>query len=535
MSSEKSTSSRSNVIGMSPTREVWSIAWPTVLTMTSYTVMQFIDALMVGQVSPLAVAAQGGGGIWSFVPIAIGMGLLTVVNTFVSQHLGAGRPEEGAQYGWAAIWLSLVFWVLILLPFALILPFVFPLMHDRAAIENFDALVQMETGYAQILLAGSAMLLMGRGLHHYFFGLHRPKVVTVAAIAGNTTNIIVNYALIFGSAGVAITVGESTLTLPGVPGMPALGVYGAAIGTVVGTFVEALIPGLVFFFPLNKEFKTRSAWRPRWKPMRNLIKVGWPAALQYGNELVCWAAFMTILVGHFGENHITAGWATLRFMHLSFMPAVGFSVAATSLVGKYIGAKQPDLAVHRTRVALKLAVSYMSVCAIIMFVFRRPLIGVFVGGDVTPEQAADIINIGSSLMICAAFFQTVDALGIIYTGALRGAGDTVFPSVVTALYSWLFIIGGGYALIVLRPEWGSVGPWIGAAVFIIAFGLTMAWRFETGRWRKIKLLDDDDDAGRIQRDAARHAPISSGPPAECGEGSVRDIAEEVGDVVATRK
>ncbi|MEM7227497.1 MAG: MATE family efflux transporter [Planctomycetota bacterium] len=494
----------------SPLGEVWSIAWPTVLTMTSYTVMQFVDALMVGQVSPLAVAAQGNGGIWAFTPIAIAMGFLTVVNTFVSQNLGAGRPEVGAKYAWNAVWGSIVVWLVVFLPIAAVLPWFMPLTHDRATIVDFDALVQMETGYAQILLVGGVFTLLARGLHHYFFGLHRPKVVTVAAILGNLVNIGVNYVLIFGAFG-----------------LPALGVYGAAIGTVVGTIVEALIPGLVFFFPLHREFNTRHYWRPSWQPVRDLLRIGWPAAVQYGNEIVCWAIFMTVLVGRFGEAHMTAGWATLRFMHLSFMPAVGFSVAATSLVGKYIGAGEPDTAVSRTRLALRMAVAYMTVCAVIMFVFRAPLIGLFVGGkDVTPEEAAVIIEIGAKLMICAAIFQTVDAFGIIYTGALRGAGDTVFPGVVTMIYSWLFIVAGGWMLVAWRPDWESVGPWIGAAVYIIMFGVTMALRFESGRWRSIKLIDD------AAHDAARIAPISPGPPAETSGSSVRDIAEEVAESIA---
>lgn len=81
----------------SPLGEVWAIAWPTVLTMTSYTVMQFIDKLMVAQVGALEVAAQGNGGIWTFTPMAFGLGVLTVINTYVSQNLGAGQPEKGPR------------------------------------------------------------------------------------------------------------------------------------------------------------------------------------------------------------------------------------------------------------------------------------------------------------------------------------------------------------------------------------------------------------------------------------------------------
>ncbi|MCP3902459.1 MAG: MATE family efflux transporter [Planctomycetes bacterium] len=495
--------------------EVWSIAWPTVLTMTSYTVMQFVDSLMVGQVGALEVAAQGNGGIWVFTPIAVAMGFLTVVNTYVAQNLGAGKPENGPKYAWAALWISLAAWIVILLPMALGLRSLFEIIHADAGPES-ARLIALESDYGRILMLGAIFTLGGRGMHHFFFGLHRPKVVTLSAIVGNGVNILANYVLIFGENGLPL------LNLPGVPGVPALGLRGAAIGTVLGSFVELAIPFAVFLGPrLNAELKTRGAWRPRLGPMRDLYRIGWPGALQFGNEIVCWALFMTVLVGTFGPDHMTAAWIVLKYMHLSFMPAVGFSVAVTSLVGKYIGAGNPDVGVARARLGLLMSVGYMTVCAAVFYVLREPLVAVFVGERVDAEQARNIIDIGAKLMICAALFQTVDAFGIVYNGALRGAGDTVWPGIVTVIFSWVFIIGGGYLAVGLRPEWESVGPWIAAAVYIIVFGVTMAWRFESGRWRSIKLLAPEE------REAARVAPLGPGLPPGEAEAAVRDIAEEL--------
>src|SRR5204862_7051407 len=88
---------------VSPLREVWTIAWPTVLTMTSYTIMQFTDKLMVGQIQhggPVSLAAQSNGGIWSFCLLSFALGIVTVVNTYVSQNFGAGRPRNGPKYAW---------------------------------------------------------------------------------------------------------------------------------------------------------------------------------------------------------------------------------------------------------------------------------------------------------------------------------------------------------------------------------------------------------------------------------------------------
>jgi MATE family multidrug resistance protein len=196
-------------------------------------------------------------------------------------------------------------------------------------------------------------------------------------------------------------------------------------------------------------------------------------------------------------------------------------VAATSLVGRYIGAGHPDTAAARARLTLSMAVAYMTVCGLAFVIFRRPLVAAFVGGpELTPAIEAEIIAIGARLMICAAVFQTVDALGIVYTGALRGAGDTIWPGVMTMIYSWLFIVAGGATLVALAPGLESVGPWIGASVYIIVYGITMALRFEGGSWRSIQLLDADG------RRAAAVAPIGPGAPAT-PEGSVRDIAEEI--------
>ncbi len=513
MSGEISPSSHEIPVSKRPVAEVWSLAWPTVLTMASYTVMQFVDGIMVAYVGPLEVAAQGNGGIWSFNLIAFALGVLTVVNTYVAQNLGAGRPHEGPKDAWAAMWLSFSFWLVLLVPWAFILPWLFEQMGHS------EELRRMETGYAQILLFGAIIMLSGRAMHHYFFGMHRPKVITFAAICGNLVNGLFNYLLIYGKFG-----------------FPEWGIYGAAVGTVIGTVVELAIPAAIFLGPkMNAQFRTRSAWRPRIKPMVDLRRIGWPASVQWGNEIVCWSIFMTILVGRFGEEHMTAGWATLRYMHLSFMPAVGFSVAVSSLAGRYIGAGKPDIAARRVHLGLRMAMTWMTICALFFFVFRVPLIDFFVAGQhVSPEQAQRIIEIGAKLMICAAIFQTFDGLGIVYMGGLRGAGDTVWPGVATIVLSWVLIVGGGWFITEWWPQIESVGPWIGAAVYIIVLGIAMWYRFESGAWRKIRLIEprgEELSRETLEREAAKVAPAMPGLPAPDAESSVDDIAESEGEAI----
>ncbi|MEE2912419.1 MAG: MATE family efflux transporter [Planctomycetota bacterium] len=489
--------------------EVWSLAWPTILTMTSFTVMQFVDKLMVSKVGPLEVAAQGNAGTWAFAMIATVMGVVTVVNTFVSQNLGAGKPENGPRYPWAAAWLALGAWAIIIVPWAIVISHIFHFIHPGE-----ELLVSLESTYAVYMLFGSVSLLVGRGFSQYFFGMHMPKIITVSTIIANIVNVIANYILIFGESGIPGF-------LPGIPGTPALGLKGAAIATVIGMFMEMVIPLAIFLSPaFHNKYKTRSPWRPCVSTMRALFRIGWPGSIQWGNELICWALFMTVFVGQFGTNDMAAGWIALGYLHLSFMPAIGINVAINSIVGKYIGAGDPETAVSRTRVGVSIAMIYMTVCATIFIVFRHDLMALFVSAEMPEAQQREIIELGAKMLILVALFQTIDALGIVYTGALRGAGDTVWPGIVTAVYSWVFIVGGGWIAVTYFEEIGSLGPWIAAAAYVILIGLTMAVRFERGGWRTIDLLGDQE-----RLEAGRASPLTIGPPASGAEAAAADLVD----------
>jgi len=492
--------------------EVWALAWPTVLTMTSFTLMQFVDKLMVSQVGPTELAAQGNGGVWSFAIIATVMGIVTVVNTFVSQHLGAKSPKEGPRYPWAAAWMALASWTVIVMPGVFVVPYIFEAIHPTPE----DAtLVSLETMYATYTLLGSLSLLVGRGFAQYFFGMHMPKVITVTTIIANIVNVVANYILIFGEKGIPGFI-------PGIPNTPALGLQGAAIATIIGMFMEMIIPFLIFIGPkFNKKYNTRAPWRPCFKTMRAILKIGWPGAIQWGNEIICWSLFMTVFVGHYGTNEMAAGWIALGFLQLSFMPAVGINVAINSIVGKYIGAGQPDIAVSRARVGVFVAMVYMTICAVLFVVFRTELMAWFVNGsNYTPEQQEQIVVVGAKMLILVAVFQTVDAFGIVYTGALRGAGDTVWPGIVTAIYSWVFIVGGGWVAVHYFPEVGSIGPWIAAATYVIMIGFAMAIRFERGGWRSIDLLGNKE-----RLEVGRAAPLTIGPPATVADAAIGDFVD----------
>jgi len=489
-------------------REMFRIAAPSVATMASYTLMQFFDRLMVKDIGPDAVylAAHGNAAIATWTLLTLAVGAIGIINSFVSQNLGAGRPERGSAYAWNAIWLSVLYWGLLMLPAAALAPSIL------GAFGHSDRLYELELQYFQIGLLGSVFTLCAKSIHNYFFGMHHAGVVMVSAIIANITNVVLNALLIFGAAGPPEywPLSHTIQSVAGALHLPQLGIAGAAYALVAGTAVEFLIPFALFLSPrYARKYGTRRGWKPSRVVMRDILRVGWPAGFMFLNELLCWSYLMAYLVGAAAERAATvagqtpaqveqagtlainAGFAALQWMHLSFMPALGLSIATQAVVGKAIGAGDPDGAAQRTRLGLALAMTYMSLCAVVFLVFRHDLIDLFVNRETDPDAARTMLRVGTQILIAAAVFQVFDAVGITLAAALRGAGDTIWPGVVQIILAWVFIVGFGHLVIEFAPTLGPLGPWIGAGVYFFFLGGFFYARFRSGKWRTIRLTHDD--------------------------------------------
>ncbi|MHC4295364.1 MAG: MATE family efflux transporter, partial [Planctomycetota bacterium] len=450
------------------------MSWPVSLSMLGGTLMQFVDGWMVSFLGPETLSAQFIGGIVAFVPTSLALGTLTVINTFVSQNLGARRLQKCGEYVWAGALVALVYSILL----GSLIFLANPLFE---LIGHAESIAAMEATYFSYMIGGMGLFLGSRVLEQFFFGIHRPGIVLMTSLIANAFNVGANYVLIFGKLG-----------------FPALGLAGAAIGTIVSNALLLLMLLAIFLHPrIHGRFATRRVRLMKLSECRELIRVGWPAGLQFCSDVMSWSVFVSVLVGVFGTLHIAASTAVQRFLSLSFMPAVGIGIATTALVGRYIGQGRPDLARRRAHAAVCIAMIYMGLCGVAFLLFRHQMVRFFmrvpVSGELTPEQLQtqieQIVDIGGKIMICAAVFQLFDALGIVFVGGLRGAGDTFWPMLLTITMGWVFLIGGGIAMITNVPQLKSIGPWIVASVYVILLGLFMTWRFESGVWRKIDLLE----------------------------------------------
>jgi multidrug resistance protein, MATE family len=441
--------------------EVVRLAVPSVLTTVSFTLMQFVDGWMISQVSKEAMSAQLAGGLTSFVFICFFIGLLSCVSTFASQHLGAGQPEKAALYGWQGVWLSMAAAAIL----AILIPLAGPLM---GLFGHEPAVRELEVPFFQILMAGAVATLIIQALGAFFMGLHRPMVPFIAGVIGNVVNFFAAYGLIFGVAG-----------------LPRLELVGAGLGAVIGTVVQAAILGWFFLFgKTSREFSVRQACRVSWPAIKDLVRLGAPAGVMFIGDILLWTIFMGYIMGRFGTSTLAATSILTRYWQMCFMPALGVSTAATAIVGRYCGAGQPRLAWRRAHAALILVEVYMVPVGVIVWLARDPLVGIFNdGGD--PEIQSLATGTFIFILLCQAF----DALNVIFIGALRGAGDTLWPSILQLALAYGLGLGGSIAVIELFPGLGPYGPWMMASGYIVILGLVMWLRFLGGKWKKMTVVD----------------------------------------------
>jgi len=443
-----------------PLAELLFLALPTVAQMASYTVMQFIDTWMLSQLGAAEPTAAANAGMIAFSLISFGFGVLMIVNTLVSQNFGERDYRSCGRYLWQGIWFALAYSVL-LLPLIPVAPGLFTVLgHGRS-------MVGMETQYLQIVLSLTVFKMLGTALGQFLLATNRPNSVLASSVVGVAANILFAWVMIFGHFG-----------------LPRLGVVGAAWAQNVGVFVETLV--LVAFVMLPRAGRVFNVfdWRLRAEQMTTLVRIGAGSGLQIAADVFAWSLFSAGVMAQLGDDAMAAGVFMFRYMVVSFMPAFGLSQAVTALVGRYIGMKEPHEAEKRADLGFVVTAMYMVSCGVVYFIFRRQLIGVF---NPTP----DVLAMGMTLMIFAGIYQFFDAMYIIYNGALRGAGDTAVPALVTAGFCWGITVGLGFLVARYLPQFGVAGPWTCATIYGIILGIFMLARFRRGGWKQIHIDRDE--------------------------------------------
>jgi MATE family multidrug resistance protein len=367
-------------------------------------------------------------------------------SVLVAQAVGAGSREEAGRVARQAM----IWSVIIALPLTAVgLPLT-PAIVGLFGLE--PAVAQVSADYLGVTMGTIAtltmMLLIG-GVLRGAGDSRTPMLVTALA---NVINVAVSYALIYGHLG-----------------LPALGAVGSAWGAFAARLVGAAILVAVL---MRGRYGVRAggggSWAPGFDVFGKVLKVGVPAALE---EVLVIGAFATLtpIVATLGTVSLAAQRVVINILSLSFLPGIGFGLAATALVGHAIGARRPDEARAVIEISLRWAAAWMGGLGLLFFVFAEGLVRIF-------SSDPAMIAIGASAIRVVAFTQPFWAATFVYAGALRGTGDTRTPLVITGVAIWSAV---GLGLLIMNTSFHSLsGIW---AAFLVAGPLETiafwwAWR-----------------------------------------------------------
>ncbi|HEV7299563.1 MAG TPA: MATE family efflux transporter [Tepidisphaeraceae bacterium] len=454
-----------------PIVELLALALPTIAQMASYTAMQFADTLQLAVgAGDVAATAAGLAGFMVFCVQGWCFGALMCVNTLVSQSVGAGKNADCGRYLWQGIWFGIIGGLVLVPTMIFVRPILEYMGHGPQLIADANTYYSIEVLALPVRLAGLA-------LGQFMLGIGRPRITLFAAVIA-----------------VAVDVGLNFIFITGRYGFPAYGVAGAAWATNAAVCVEAgIIAGFAFGPKLRGVYQTMRA-KLHGPSIKQLIRIGFPSGIQVVSEIAAWFVFMMWIMAMYGQATMAANNYMMQYMKVSFMPAFGLSGAVTALVGRYVGMGRLDLARRRAHLGFAVATTYMISCGLVFWFGRHHLIQLF-------SDDPEVVRIGAILLALAAVYQLVDALYIIYIGALRGVGDTAVPAWITAILCWSIVVGGG-ALVANRwPSFGPLGPWLMAVTYGVILGGILLIRFSRGNWKAI-----------VTKDAPVQDPAS--PPAD---------------------
>lgn len=444
-------------------REVLWLSFPLMVSMASTTVLQVTDRLFLVLYSERAMAAALPAGVLQWTMMSFVFGVAMYVNTFVAQYNGAERPRRIGVAVWQGILLGLLAAPLLLatIPFA---PWFFAVAGHAPDVQA------LESEYFQILMVGSPAQIMAASISAFYTGRGKTRVVMYVNTFAAVLNAVLDYLWIFGYGG-----------------FPRWGIAGAAWATVVSYWV---VLGIWLALFLQPEFRRVYATWPAklydGELFRRLIRFGAAQGLQFAVEVGGFALFLMV-VGRLGATELAATGLALNINMLAFMPALGIAIAAETLVGQRIGEKQPDLAARSTWSAFTLALIYSLGIGVAYFFFGDLLLLPHSMNAEDPVAFEPTRQMTVMLLKFVALYCLFDCAYIVFSFAIKGAGDTRFVLKTTFLMSGLPVVAAwiGIEKFGLGIRWS----WLVLTVWILSLGMIYLARFLAGYWREMQVIE----------------------------------------------
>jgi MATE family multidrug resistance protein len=431
------------------------LAMPVILGMLGHTFVSLVDNIMVGQLGSAELAAVSLGNSFIFIAMSVGIGFSTAITPLIAEADSEKNFKKGKSSFKHGLFLcSVLSFVL----FGVIL-LAKPLMY---LMKQPEEVVTLAMPYLDLVAFSLVPLIIFQAFKQFSDGLSLTKYPMYATIIANVINVALNYVLIFGKLG-----------------MPKMGIVGAAIGTLVSRFVM-----LFFLWWLLKQKKKSKDYVTNIKlfvlenrMIKKLLNLGFPSAMQMFFEVAIFTAAIW-LSGVLGKNAQAANQIALNLASMTFMVAMGLSVASMIRVGNQKGLQNFKELRRIAQSIFLLGLCLAVVFALFFLAFHKVLPELYV--DLNDEtnrlDNLEVVKTAAQLLLAAAIFQLSDSLQVIVLGALRGLQDVKIPTFITFIAYWLVGFPISYVL-GKEDAYGSFGIWLGLLAGLTSAAIMLYIRF----------------------------------------------------------
>ena len=444
-------------------REMWRIAAPLILSMGSFTIMQFCDRIFLARFSSVSIQAALPAGILAHTFICFFQALAAYAGTFTAHYHGAKDRSQCVRSTVQGLWLALASWPLILL--------LIPLGCWLMVLSGHAAdVLAAEKTYFIILMAGGINVPLNAAIGGYFMGVGRTQINLIANAFGCLLNILLNYLFIFGHWG-----------------LPALGIAGSAYATLISGAACCALQ-LVVFCREQAATGCSVSWKPDLHLLERIVRFGTPSGLQLLMDVGAFAVFI-MLTGRLGNLSLAASNIAFSINNLAFAPLLGFGMATSTVVSQHQGARRSDAAERAGYTGLKMGLLYMCVIGATFVLFPKGYFELFRSKNAS-FSADELLSMGRVMLYLMTAWGLLDTVNIVFSGALKGAGDTRFVMFYMVLSSWILLVP--VTLLLLHLGYGIIGLWVWLTVYVYLLAVGFWWRWRQGRWKSIRVIEHSE-------------------------------------------
>lgn len=425
------------------------------LGMLGHTFVSFVDNIMVGQLGTAELAAVSLGNSFMFIAMSIGIGFSTAITPLIAEADSSDNLQQAKSAYKSGLFLCTTIGILLFL----LVFFAKPLMY---LMQQPIEVVALAIPYLDLVAFSLIPLVIFQAIKQFSDGMSMTKYPMYATLLANIVNVGLNYILIFGKFG-----------------FPEMGIVGAAYGTLASRII------MVIYLWILLRYKKRSARIVKnikffvldKLMIKKIINLGSLSAMQMFFEVAIFTAAIW-LSGLLGKNPQAANQIALNLSSMTFMVAMGLSVASMIRVGNQKGLQNYK---ELRRIAFSiflLGVLLAVFFALIFFIFHKSLPNIYVDLNDAENYIdnMEVLSIASNLLLAAAFFQISDSIQVVVLGALRGLQDVKIPTILTFISYWVVGFPVSYFLGAANM-YGSFGIWLGLLAGLTTASVLLFIRF----------------------------------------------------------